>query len=125
MNQVQVEQKSYQMPPHDGSVAYFLSVAESNYPLDLRKGLRGSHSEQRPAGVHSDRQHVAHCQRWRRSDTRQTNRNAQRPGPRFGQQLCEYPRCRHSSVLRTMAQSRSGVYHRAKGTVRRDVLLHA
>jgi hypothetical protein len=28
-------------------------------------------------------------------------------------------------VLRTMAQSRSRVYHRAKGTVRRDVLLHA
>jgi len=29
MNQVQVEQKSYQMPPQDGfTVAYFLTVAD-------------------------------------------------------------------------------------------------
>jgi hypothetical protein len=30
MNQVQVEQKTYQMPPQDGfTVAHFLTVAES------------------------------------------------------------------------------------------------
>ena len=30
MNQVQVEQKTYQMPPQDGfTVAYFLTVADS------------------------------------------------------------------------------------------------
>ena len=81
MNQVQVEQKSYQMPPQDGfTVAYFLTVADIERSATiLRNGLRGSHSEQRPAGVHSDREHVAHCQRRRRPDTRQTNRNAQRP----------------------------------------------
>ena len=29
MNEVQVEQKSYQMPPHDGiSIAHFLTVAD-------------------------------------------------------------------------------------------------
>ncbi len=101
MNQVQVEQKSYQMPPQDGfTVAHFLTVADSI----LRNGLRRSHSEQRRqqrrAGVHPDREHVAHCQRRGRSDTRQTIGNAQRPRrPRFSQQLYEYPRCGYSSVL--------------------------
>src|SRR5271166_893388 len=45
-----------------------------------------------------------------RSDTRQTIGNAQRPRrPRFSQQLYEYPRCRYSSVLWTMAKTRSRV----------------
>ena len=49
----------------------------------LRNCFRRSHSEQRRqqrrAGVHPDREHVAHCQRRGRSDTRQTIGNAQRP----------------------------------------------
>jgi hypothetical protein len=70
MSEVQVEQKSYQMPPQDGiTVAHFLTVA------DIERSLR-------------------------RSDTRQTIGNAQRScRPRFRQQLYEYPRRRHSSVL--------------------------
>ena len=51
MSQVQVEQKTYQMPPQDGfTVAYFLTVAdiERSAPI-LRKGLRRSHSEPRRA----------------------------------------------------------------------------
>jgi hypothetical protein len=102
MNQVQVEQKSYQMPPQDGfTVAYFLTVADIERSARfLRNGLRRSHSEQRPAGVHPDREHVAHCQRRGRSDTRQTIGNAERPRrPRFSQQLYEYTRCGYSSVL--------------------------
>ena len=52
MNQVQLEQKSYQMPPQDGfTVAYFLTVADIELSARFyEKGLRGSHSEQRPAG---------------------------------------------------------------------------
>src|SRR5580704_3483866 len=70
----------------------------------LRNGLRRSHSEQRRqqrrAGVHPDREHVAPCQSRGWSDTRQTFGNAQRPRQsRFSQQLYEYPRCRYSSVL--------------------------
>src|SRR5580704_14796418 len=70
----------------------------------LRNGLRRSYSErrrqQRRAGVHPDREHVAHCQRRGRSDTRQTIGNTQRPRrPGFSQQLYEYPRGRYSSVL--------------------------
>ena len=54
MSQVQVDQKTYQMPPQDGfTVAYFLTVADiETIGSILRNGLRGSHSEQRPAGVH-------------------------------------------------------------------------
>jgi hypothetical protein len=49
MSQVQVDQKTYQMPPQDGfTVAYFLTVAD----------IERSHSEQRPAGVHPDCEHV-------------------------------------------------------------------
>ena len=49
MNQVQVEQKSYQMPPQDGiTVAHFLTVADIERSASiLRNGLRRSHSEQR------------------------------------------------------------------------------
>ena len=67
MNQVQVEQKSYQMPPQDGfTVAHFLTVADVERSATiLRNGLRRSHSEQRRqqrrAGVHPDREHVAPC----------------------------------------------------------------
>ena len=38
MNQVQVEQKSYQMPPQDGiTVAHFLTVADIERSLDFTK----------------------------------------------------------------------------------------
>ena len=86
MNQVQVEQKCYQMPPQDGfTVAYFLTVADIERSARFyEKVFGGRILKHRPAGVHSDRQHVDHHQRWRRSDTRQTNGNAQCPGrPRF------------------------------------------
>ena len=47
MNAVQIDQKSYEMPPREGiSIAHFLTVADVRTigPL-LRKGLRRSHSE--------------------------------------------------------------------------------
>ena len=101
MNQVQVEQKSYQMPPQDGFVvAYFLTVADIERSLRFYETVFGSRIlSLRPAGVYPDREHVAHCQRRGRSDTRQTIGNAQRPRPRYSQQLYEYPRCGYSSVL--------------------------
>ena len=53
MNQVEVEQKNYQMPPQDGfTIADFLRSRTSTIGSILRNGLRGSHSDQRPAGVH-------------------------------------------------------------------------
>ena len=102
MNQVQVEQKSYQMPPQDGfTVAYFLTVADIERSARFYETVFGGRILSRgTSGVHPDREHVAHCQRRGRSDTRQTIGNAQCPRrPRFSQQLYEYPRCGYSSVL--------------------------
>ena len=106
MNQVQVEQKTYQMPPKDGiTVAHFLTVADIERSLRFYETVFGSRilsrgDSKRRAGLHPDREHVAHCQRRVRPDTRQTIGNAQRPRqPQFSQQLYEYPRCGHSSLL--------------------------
>jgi catechol-2,3-dioxygenase len=106
MNQVQVEQKSYEMPPQDGfTVAHFLTVADIERSARFYETVFGGRILSRGdssgcAGVHPHREHVAHCQRRGRSHTRQTIGHAQRPRrPRFSQQLYEYPRCRYSSVL--------------------------
>ena len=79
MTQVQVEQKSYQMPPKDGfTVAHFLAVADVERSLRFyENGVRRPHPEQRRherrAGVPPDREHLAHRQPLGRSDARQTN----------------------------------------------------
>jgi len=85
MSQVEVDQKTYQMPPKDGiTVAHFLTRRRRRTIAQiLRKGLRRPHSEQRRqqrrAGLPSDREHVAPRQPRGRSDTGQTNGNPQRP----------------------------------------------
>jgi hypothetical protein len=63
MNQVQVEHKSYQMPPKDGiTVAHFLTIADIERSLRFYEHqVQGRH--QRRARLHRDREHVAHCQR--------------------------------------------------------------
>ena len=47
MSEVQVEQKTYQMPPQDGiSVAHFITVTDVERSASiLRNGLRRSHSD--------------------------------------------------------------------------------
>ena len=71
MNAVQVEQKSYEMPPREGfTVAHFLTVADIDRSTRFYQGLRRSYSEQRRqrgrACGHSDREYGAPCQRrWR------------------------------------------------------------
>ena len=63
MSQVQVEQKSYQMPPQDGiTIAHFLTVADIERSARFyEKVFGGSHSEhgrqQRRAGIHPAREH--------------------------------------------------------------------
>ena len=85
MNEVQVEQKTYQMPPKDGiTIAHFLTVADVERSLRFYEKVFGGRiaeqrRQQRRAGVPSDREHVAHCQPRGRSDARQTNGNAPRP----------------------------------------------
>ena len=105
MNAVQVEQKSYEMPPREGfTITHFLTVADIDRSARFyEKVFGGSHSEQRRqqgcACVHSDREYLAHCQRRGRADPGQADGNAQRPRPESDQQLYEYPRCGYSSVL--------------------------
>jgi catechol 2,3-dioxygenase-like lactoylglutathione lyase family enzyme len=132
MSQVQVEQKNYQMPPQDGfTVAHFLTVSDIERSARFYETVFGGRILSRgdssgTPGYHPDREHVAHCQRRGRSDTRQTIGHAERPRrPRFSQQLYDYPRCGYPSVPRTLAKSRSRVYYRANGQARRDVLLHS
>ena len=105
MSQV-VEQKSYQMPPRDGfTVAHFLTVSDIERSARFYETvfggriLSGGDSSGAPGCIQ-----IANT--WLivnvggGPDTRQTIGNAQRPRrPQFSQQLYEYPRGRHSSVL--------------------------
>ena len=85
MSQVQVGQKSYQMPPQDGiTVAHFITVADIERSLrfyekvfDGRILSRGD-SEGAPGYLQIANTWLIVNRRWW-SDTRQTNGNAQRP----------------------------------------------
>jgi Glyoxalase/Bleomycin resistance protein/Dioxygenase superfamily len=75
MSEVQVEQKTYQMPPQDGiTIAHFLTVADVERSLRFYETVFGgrvlSRGDSKGApGVHPDREHVAPCQPRGRSYT--------------------------------------------------------
>ena len=80
MSPVNVEQKSYQMPPQDGiSVALFITVADIGRSLRFYETVFGGRalskgdSKGTPGYIQIAR-YVAHCQRRRRSDPRQALR---------------------------------------------------
>jgi hypothetical protein len=105
MSQVQVERKSYQMPPQDGiTVAHFLTVADIERSLRFYETVFGSRILSRGDSKGAPG-YIQIANTWLivnrgRSDTRQTIGNAQRPRrPRFSQQFYEYSRCGYSSVL--------------------------
>ena len=84
MSSVQVEQKSYEMPPREGiSIAHFLTVADiersARYYEKVFGGTHPEHGRRQRTRIHSDCQYVADPQRWRRADSRQADGNAQRP----------------------------------------------
>ena len=85
MNEVLVEQKTYQMPPQDGfTVTHFITVADIERSARFYEKVFGGRILSRGdskgrAGLHPDREYVAHRQCRRRSDTRQADGNAQRP----------------------------------------------
>ena len=70
MNAVQVEQKSYEMPPREGiSISYFLTVADIDRSLRYYEKVFGIHSESRRrqrAWLSSAREYVDDPQRRRR-----------------------------------------------------------
>ena len=106
MNQVQVEQKTYQMPRKDGiTIAHFLTVADVERSLRFCETVFGGRILSRGDSSGAPG-YIQIANTWLlvnpggRSDARQTIGNAQRPRQsRFSQQLYEYPRCRYSSVL--------------------------
>ncbi len=72
MNNVQVEHKTYEMPPREGiTIAHFLTVADIERSLRFYEKIFGGRilSYGRPR-IHPDREHVAHRQRRRRPDPR-------------------------------------------------------
>ena len=106
MNQVQVEQKSYQMPPQDGfTVALFLTVADIERSARFYETVFGGRILSRGDSSGAPG-YIQIANTWLIVSVgggptpAETIGNAQRPRrPRFSQQLYAYPRCRYSSVL--------------------------
>ena len=132
MNEVQVERKSYQMPPKEGfTVAHFLTVADVERSLRFYETVFGGRILSRGDSSGAPG-YIQIANTWllvnpgggptpdKPSVTLSVPAN-----PEFSQQLYEYPRCRYSSVLCTLAKSRSRVHHGAEAQVRRDALLHS
>ena len=106
MTQVQVGQKSYQMPPLDGiTVAHFLTVADIERSLRFYETVFGSRILSRGDSKGAPG-YLQIANTWlivnvgggptpdKPSVTLQRSCRS-----RFGQQLHEYPRCRYSSLL--------------------------
>ena len=86
------------------AVAYILTVADIERSVRFYETVFGgrilSRGDSSARRVHPAREHLAHRQRRRRSDTRQADGHTQRPRQsRSREQLYEYPRCGYSSVL--------------------------
>src|ERR1700757_4190276 len=106
MTQVQVEQKSYQMPPQDGfTVAHFLTVADVERSLRFYETVFGGRILSRGDSSGAPG-YIQIANTWLLVNPgggptpQKPTGNAQPPRQsRFSQQLYEYPRCRYSSVL--------------------------
>ena len=101
MNQVQVEQKSYQMPPQDGfTVAFFLTVADIERSARFYETVfEGRILSRGPPG------YIQLANTWLILNVGggptpdKPSVTLSVPDPEFSQQLYEYPRCRYSSLL--------------------------
>ena len=104
MNTVQIEQKSYEMPPREGiSIAYFLTVADIDRSARYYETVFGARILSRGDGNAPGYVQIANT--WLILNVGggptpdKPIGNAQRPRPESHQQLYEYARCRYSSVL--------------------------
>ena len=129
MNAVQVEQKSYEMPPREGiSIAHFLTVADVERSARYYEKVFGARILTMGDGNAPPYLQLANI--WMilnvgggpTPDKPTVTLSISRPESH--QQLYEFPRCGYSSVLRIMEKSRSRVHHGADPQVRRDPLLH-
>ena len=130
MAAVQIEQKSYEMPPREGiSVAHFLTVADIDRSVRFYETVFGGRilsrgdSKGAPAYIQiANIWLIVNVGGGPTPDKPTVTLSV--PDPDHDQQLYEYPRCGYSSVLRIMEKSRSRVHHGADPQVRRDALLH-
>ncbi len=112
MNGIQVEQKSYQMPPLEGmSVAHFLTVADIERSARFYETVFGGRILSRGDSSGAPG-YIQIANTWLivnvggGPDARQAIGNAQRPRrPGFSQQLHEYSRCGYSCLLRTLGEN--------------------
>jgi predicted enzyme related to lactoylglutathione lyase len=96
MSGVQIEQKSYEMPPKEGiSIAHFLTVKDVERSARYYEKVFGA----RILTMGDGNAPPDDFERGGRADSGQANGNAQRPRPKSHQQLYEFPRCGYSSVL--------------------------
>ena len=104
MDSVQIEQKSYEMPPRDGiSIARFLTVKDVERSARYYEKVFGARISQpgrrQRAWVPSAREYLDDCERGGRADSGQAHGIAQCPRPESPQQLYEFPGCGYLSVL--------------------------
>ena len=104
MSSVQIEQKSYEMPPREGiSIAHFLTVGDINRSLDYYERVFGARILSRGDGNAPGYLQLANI--WMmvnvggRADIGRADGNAQRSRPESHQQLSEYSRCGYSRML--------------------------
>ena len=129
MNQVQVEQKSYQMPPQDGfTIAHFLTVADIERSARFYEKvfggriLSGGDSKGAPGYIQIANTWLIVNVGGGPTPDKPTVTLSVPPDP---DAVSSFMNIRVADVLRAMAKSGSRVYHRAQGQIRRDALLHS
>ena len=129
MNAVQVEQKSYEMPPREGiSIAHFLTVANVERSARYYEKVFGARiltmGDGNCAPVPSACQYLDNPERWGRADPGQAHGNAQRPDPNHINSFMNF-RVADIQACYELWKGRWGrVHHSANSQVRRDSLLH-
>jgi hypothetical protein len=105
VNQVQVGQKSYQMPPQEGfTVAYFLTVADIERSARFYERIFGGRILSRGDSSGAPG-YIQIANTWLIINVgggptpTKPSVTLRVPDARYSQQLYEYPRCRYSSVL--------------------------
>ena len=132
MTEVQVEQKSYQMPPQDGfTVAHFLTVADIERSLRFYETVFGGRILSRGDSSGAPG-YIQIANTWLIVNVG-GGPTPDKPTvtlsvPADPDSVSSFMNIRVADIqacYRTVAKSRSRVYHRAKGQVRRDALLHS
>ena len=128
---VQIEQKSYEMPPHDGfTITLFITVADIDRSADFYEKVFGGRVLSRGDSKGASG-HIQIANTWLivnvgggPTPDKPTVTLSVPDDPDKSQQLYEYSRRGYSSVLQAMEKPRCAVHHAADPQVRRDSLLH-